>query len=73
MLSERASLKRVLRHLYNILKKTELYDREQIRGGQELGLEEGVTTKAQNEIDFGGDETALYPDCADGYTNLYMY
>ena len=39
--------------------------------GRGLGLGTWFDYKGQNEGDFGGNETVLYPDCGDGYMNLF--
>lgn len=59
-------------HLYNILKKTKLYELgidlslPEFREGGKIRLQRGRMKEFWGVID-------LYPACRGGYTNLYIY
>ena len=60
-----------------ILKKQSYSDSKELSGYQSLGMVVGVrgcgcAHNRQPKGGFLGNGMVLYPDCAGGYTNLYM-
>lgn len=60
-------------HLYDILKRQNYRDREQISGCQGLGVGEILTTKRQHMKILGADGAVLYPDYGgNSHTDLVL-